>query len=236
MWRRIDHCLSEPGPTGEFVAPDDGTRRQRSHRRAEHPRREFRRAEVERFAFGRLAGGHAQDEVEDPLAALLNGLVAVEDRAAIDVHVVLDMAEHRGVGRQLDRRRGLAAEHRASSGGETNQVGAARHLTGRGDRIVTGRVHEHEASALSLLQRIARRRRGWCCPPWPSRRVTFPGWWSSRRPCCRARDWRSSRRSRASCSPPTSASGRRVSRRPRATPRGGSAGVRRRRSPAFPTG
>ena len=50
-----------------------------------------------------------------------------------------------GVGGDLDRGRRLAAIGRAAAGGEAEDVGAARHLAGRRDRIVAGRVHEHEA-------------------------------------------------------------------------------------------
>ena len=133
-------------------------------------------------------------------------LVAVEDRAAVDVHVVFHALIHRRVGRQLDRRRRLAAEHAAAPGGEAHQVRAARHLAGRRHRVVARRVHEHEALRGHRLRRSSPHRPGWCCPPSPSRRATSPGSWSARRPCCRATDWRSSRRPRAPCSPPTSAS------------------------------
>src|ERR1700692_4147523 len=116
-----------------------------SHRRPKHPRREFRAAEVETLAFGWLSGGGLEHEIKDALAALLHGFLAVEDGAAIDVHVVFHALVHRRVGRKLDRRRGLAAEHAAAARGEADEVGAAGHLPGRRDRVVAGRVHEDKA-------------------------------------------------------------------------------------------
>ena len=65
-----------------------------------------------------LAGGRLQHQVENALAALLHRLLAVEDSAAIDV--VFHTLVHRRVGRELDRRRGLAAEHEAAAGGEAD--------------------------------------------------------------------------------------------------------------------
>jgi hypothetical protein len=61
---------------------------QASHRRAQHPWRELRGAEVELLALRSLARRHAQHQLEDALAALLHALIAVEDRAAVHVHVV----------------------------------------------------------------------------------------------------------------------------------------------------
>ena len=93
---------------------------------------------------------------------------------------------HRRVGRKLDRRRRLAAEHAAAPGGEADEVGAARDLPGGRHRVVAGRVHEHEALLGDRLRRSSAHRRDWCCRPSPSRRAIFPGSWSGRRPCCRA--------------------------------------------------
>src|ERR1700733_6626439 len=73
------------------------------HRSPKHPGREFGAAEIEAFALGRLAGGGFQHQVENPLAALLHRLLAVEDGATIDVHVVFHTLVHRRVGRKLDR-------------------------------------------------------------------------------------------------------------------------------------
>src|SRR5882672_11722602 len=100
------------------------------HRGPKHPRRKLGAAEIKTLALGRLARCGLQHQLKDALAALLHGLLAVEDGAAIDVHVVFHPGVHRRVGRKLDRRRGLAAEHAAAAGGEANEVGAARHLPG----------------------------------------------------------------------------------------------------------
>ena len=85
------------------------------HRRPQHPRRELGRAEIERLAFGPLARGDAQHQLKRAFAALLDRLVAIQHGAAIDVHVILDMSIHRRIGRQLDRGRRLAAEHRTAA-------------------------------------------------------------------------------------------------------------------------
>ena len=65
------------------------------HRRAQHPRREFGAAEIKTLALGRLARRGLQHQFEDALAALLHGFLAVEDGAAIDVHVVFHAPVHR---------------------------------------------------------------------------------------------------------------------------------------------
>src|ERR1700735_5182638 len=108
-----------------------------SHRRAQHPWRKLSPAEVKALALGRLAGGGFQHEVENALAALLHGFLAVEDGAAVDVHVVFHAPVHRRIGRELDRGRGLAAKYAAASGREADQIGAAGALPGRRYRVVT---------------------------------------------------------------------------------------------------
>jgi hypothetical protein len=50
------------------------------HRRAEHPGSEFGAAKVKTLALGWLTGGGLEHQVENPLAALLHRLFAVEDR------------------------------------------------------------------------------------------------------------------------------------------------------------
>src|SRR5262249_59623466 len=70
---------------------------------------------------------------------------AIEDVAAVDVHVVQHAAIDVVVGGKLDRRGGLAAVGRAAPGREAQQVAAAGHLAGRRHRIVAGRVHVDEA-------------------------------------------------------------------------------------------
>jgi len=106
--------------------------------RAEHPGRKLGAAKVKALALGRLARGRLQDEIEDALAALLDALLAFEDGAAIDVHVLFHALVHGRVGGELDRGRGLAAEHAAAAGGEADEIGAARDLARCGDRIVAG--------------------------------------------------------------------------------------------------
>src|SRR5262249_51851335 len=135
-----------------------------SHRRAQYPGRELSAAEGKALALGRLAGSGFQHQVEDALAAFLHALLAVEDGAAIDVHVVFHPLVHRRVGGELDGRRRLAAEHAAAAGGEADEIGAACHLPGRSDRVVAGRVHEHKAllgARLRIMPHIAH-------PPPPS--------------------------------------------------------------------
>src|SRR5579863_1577616 len=114
------------------------------HRRAQYPRREFGAAEVEAFALGRLPRSGLEHEIENALTALLHGLLAIQDGAAIDVHIVFHPLVHRRVGRKLDRGRGLAAEHAAAPGGEADEIGAARDLACGRHRVVARRIHEHE--------------------------------------------------------------------------------------------
>ncbi len=101
-------------------------------------------AQAELFALGRLARRRAQEQIEDPLAHFLHRRGPVEYLAAVDVHVLFQGLEHGAVGREFDARRRLGAEHRTPSGGEGDQVGAARDLPGGGNRIEAGRVHEDE--------------------------------------------------------------------------------------------
>src|SRR4029079_10129888 len=68
-----------------------------SHRRADLPGLELVVADAKLLALGLLARGGTQDQVEDPLAALLNGLLTIDHAAAIDVHVVGHAAPERGV-------------------------------------------------------------------------------------------------------------------------------------------
>src|SRR5690349_6432049 len=90
-WSRAAMC----GGTGAWrESCVRGPQRNELHRRAEHPRRELRRAEVELLALGALAGRHAQHQLENALAALLHGFLAVEDAAAVHVHVVFHACIH----------------------------------------------------------------------------------------------------------------------------------------------
>src|SRR5450631_3367373 len=104
-----------------------------SHRRAEYPWREFGAAEIKALALGRLARGGLEDQVENALAARLHRFLAVEDGAAIDVHVLFHAPIHRRIGRKFDGWRGLAAEHAAAPRGEADEVGAAGDLSGGRD-------------------------------------------------------------------------------------------------------
>jgi hypothetical protein len=70
---------------------------------------------------------------------------AVEDVAAIDVHVLDHPLVHRRVGGELDRRRRLVAEAGAAAGREDHDIGTRRHLAGDRGRVVAGAVHEDEA-------------------------------------------------------------------------------------------
>src|SRR6185503_7691898 len=90
------------------------------HHRAELPGRELVVAEAERLALRLLARGRLEDQLEDARADLGDALLAVDDGAAVDVHVVGHVAVEGGVGRQLQRRRRLAAEDRAAARGEAD--------------------------------------------------------------------------------------------------------------------
>src|SRR4051794_40964625 len=60
-----------------------------SHHRADLPGHEFILAVAVLFALGLLARGGGQHEFEDALAHLLDRQLAVDDLAAVDVHVLL---------------------------------------------------------------------------------------------------------------------------------------------------
>src|SRR6185369_6844732 len=114
------------------------------HRRADLPGNELVVAIAQELALGLLAGGDAQDGGEDLRAFLLDG-DAVEDVAAVDVHVALHAAVDVVVGGELDRGRGLAAVGRAAARREAEHVAAAGHLAGGRDGVVAGGVHVDEA-------------------------------------------------------------------------------------------
>src|SRR5678815_3094370 len=68
--------------------PDQGElKKHRSHRRAGLPGRELLCSDVQQLALGALSGRHGQDLIED-LATDVGDRRAVEDRAAIEIHVV----------------------------------------------------------------------------------------------------------------------------------------------------
>src|SRR3990167_1287100 len=116
-----------------------------SHRCADLPRLEFIVTDAQRFRLRLLPRRRGKNEVEDAPAVLLDGLLAVDDGAAVDVHVVGHAPVERGIRRKLERRCGLAAEHAAAAGREAEHVGAARHLAGGRDWVVAGRIHIDEA-------------------------------------------------------------------------------------------
>src|SRR5579862_3896739 len=91
-----------------------------------------------------LARGDSEYLVEYLATLLLYG-DAVEDVAAIDVHVVDHPPIGVVIGGELDRRRRLAPVGGAATRGEGKDVGAPGDLTGRRNRIVAGRVHKDEA-------------------------------------------------------------------------------------------
>src|SRR6266545_4654629 len=115
------------------------------HYRPDDPGGEFLFADAGELALRPLARGDRHDLLED-LPSHLRQRRALEDDAAVDIHVLLHVAVHERVGGELDRGHGLAAEHRAAAGGEADEVAAAGHETGDGDGIVPRRVHEDEAA------------------------------------------------------------------------------------------
>src|SRR5579883_3491290 len=96
------------------------------HHGAELPGRELVVAVAERLALALAARGGGEDELEDALAAGLDRFLAVDDGAAIQIHVVGHALEERGIGGELERGGGLAAIGRAAAGGEADEIGAAR--------------------------------------------------------------------------------------------------------------
>src|SRR5207244_8648055 len=115
------------------------------HRRAERPRRELVVAVAELLALRLPARRGVEDQPEEALARLGNRLGAVDDRAAVEVHVVFLVREERRVGGELERWRRLAAVGRAAPGGEADHVGAAGDLAGRGYGVVARRIHIDKA-------------------------------------------------------------------------------------------
>ena len=111
---------------------------QRLQRCALEPGLEFFFAEAVDLAAGEFAGGHGEDFVEDSLAGLFDGLFAVDDGAAVDVHVVGHAVVDGGVGGDFEGWGGFAAEDGAAAGGEADDVGSAGYLAGGGDGIEAG--------------------------------------------------------------------------------------------------
>src|ERR1044071_793040 len=103
------------------------------------------------LALAALAGGGGKDQLEDLLAHFLDTGLAIEDLAAIDVHVLGHAVVHGRVGGKFQAWRWLAAEAGAASGGEADHVGAAGDLARHRDRIVAWRVHENETALRDRL-------------------------------------------------------------------------------------
>src|SRR5438874_8676560 len=95
-------------PTPRLVAP---RLHSISQRRPDGPRRELLLADAVDLALGLLAARNRQNLLEDPPADFLHRRPA-QNHAGVDVHVVDHVFVHRRVGRHLDRRGRLAAEHR----------------------------------------------------------------------------------------------------------------------------
>src|SRR4051794_8979274 len=98
-------CRQSQAPaTGTPVPPAAGN--DPSHHRADLPGDELVVAIAELLRLGALARGDGNHFLED-FAALFLDADAVEDVAAVDVHVLFLAAEGIVVGGELDRRRGL---------------------------------------------------------------------------------------------------------------------------------
>src|SRR5262245_14346784 len=128
------------GASGPRRSGPSRTGRQRgwphtSHGGADLPGHEFVVAVAQKLALGLFPRGDAQYGVENLLPLGLDR-DAVENVAAIDIHVVEHAAVNVVVGGELDRRRRLAAIGRAATRRKTEQVAATRHLARRRDGVV----------------------------------------------------------------------------------------------------
>src|SRR3546814_18322770 len=103
----------------------------RSHYRSDLPGAELGVAEADRLGLRWRAAGDLEAPVEDLLADLHHGLLAVADAAAVDVPVLGHAAVSGGVGGELNGRGGLEAEYRSPSGGEAYAVRAGGRKHGR---------------------------------------------------------------------------------------------------------
>src|ERR1700760_3783288 len=74
-----------------------------SHHRADLPGHEFVLPVAMPFALARLARGGGQHQAEDAFAHLLDRRLAVDDLAAVDVHVLFLPLPQRAVGGDLQR-------------------------------------------------------------------------------------------------------------------------------------
>src|SRR3972149_5363870 len=78
------------------------------HYRPDDPGGELLRADAGELTLGALAGGDRDDLLED-LPPDVRERRALEDDAAVDVHVLPHVAVHERIGGELDGRHGLAA-------------------------------------------------------------------------------------------------------------------------------
>src|SRR5262249_19675852 len=139
-------------PKGKLIA--------RSHHRTDDPGREFFLAHPAQLALAPLARGDRDDLLEDLPADDLERR-ALEDHAAVDVHVVFHVAIHERVRRQLDGRHGLAPEYGAPARREADEIAATGDEARDGDGIVARRVHEDEAARgdrLAVVEDVHHRR------------------------------------------------------------------------------
>src|SRR5262245_25663109 len=167
-WRAAPRAASpRPGsPRGSSArrrSGEPGARAPRppSHHRADDPGRELFLAHARQLALRALAR-RDRDHLFEVLTADRRDRRALEDDAAVDVHVLGHMPVHQRIGRELDRRHGLAAEHRAAPGREADDVAAAGDQPGDRHRIVARRVHEDEAARgdrLAVEEYVHHRRR-----------------------------------------------------------------------------
>src|SRR5687768_6613454 len=112
------------------------------HGRTDLPGHELVVAEAEELALGALPRGHGEHLAKDLLALRFDGRVAVDDVAAIDVHVLFHRGVKARIGGELYGRRGLRPEGGAAAGGEADQLRASGDLAGGGRRVVARAVHE----------------------------------------------------------------------------------------------
>src|SRR5579871_6037428 len=121
---------SRSNSSAVFMTPGRIGRGLRSHRCSDLPGREFGVAIAQELGLGPLARSDRKDLVED-FPALLRNRHAVDDVAAIDVHILDHPAVGVIVGGEFYRRRRFAAVSRAPTSGEAEHIGAARDLPGR---------------------------------------------------------------------------------------------------------
>src|SRR5260370_24836223 len=95
------------------------------HHRGDDPGRELLLAHPRQLALRALARGDRDHFLEDLPADRLERR-ALEDDAAVDVHVLFHVAVHERAGREVDGRHRLAAEDRPAPGGATDEVAAPR--------------------------------------------------------------------------------------------------------------